>query len=246
MPKFIVQTVNRGRAGCFESCKSGSRGECPETYRSNTARRWVLSLLNSVSFADGYKYYSNFENTGRLRVKSDRICEEYDLSVIYEPKCGRRPSHEVYQSEQWGGDTYRSQLRAAVDKAISESLSNKEFFAILKKMGYTVESGKDITVKATDRKYGLKLFRNFGENYTRQAINDRILSHGMPQRMPPPPKPPPAKRVQYKGNIQNVWKFTGFRAFVYPLLLSSGRQTAMAVATGTATADRKASPLFIP
>ena len=30
-------------------------------------------VLNSVSFADGYKYYSNYENTDRFRIKSDRI-----------------------------------------------------------------------------------------------------------------------------------------------------------------------------
>ena len=181
-------------------------------------------VLNSVSFKDGYKYYSNFENTGRFRVKSDRLCEEYDLSVIYEPQRGRRPSKAVYQSEQWGGDSYRSQIRSAVDKAINESLSHKDFFVKLKKMGYEIKDGKDITVRAQGRKYGLKLFRNFGDDYTRQAINDRILALGAPQRTLPPPEPKPPKPVRFTGNIRTTRKLTGFRAlFIRYIYLLGGR-----------------------
>lgn len=181
-------------------------------------------VLNSVSFKDGYKYYSNYENTDRFRIKSDRLCEEYNLSVIYSPQHGRKPSPAAYEAEQWGGDSYRSQIRAAVDKAISESLSHRDFYARLKKMGYEIKDGKDITVRAQNRKYGLKLFRNFGENYTRQAIDDRILAHGAPQRTPPLPKPKPPKPVRFTGNIRTAQKIMGFRAlYIRYIYLLSGR-----------------------
>lgn len=183
-------------------------------------------VLNSVSFADGYKYYSNYDNTDRFRIKSDRLCEEYNLSVTYTPKRGRLPNPKIYQEEQWGGESYRSQIRAAVDKAIGESLTERQFYANLKKNGYEIKVGKDITVKAPGRKYGLKLFRNLGEDYTTEAINRRILSHGIPQRSQSPPEPtaPPPKRVQFKGNIQTVRKFVGFRAlYVRYFYLLGGR-----------------------
>ena len=181
-------------------------------------------VLNSVSFKDGYKYYSNYENTDRFRIKSDRLCEEYNLSVIYSPQRGRKPSSAAYEAEQWGGDSYRSEIRAAVDKAINESLSHKDFFVKLKKMGYEIKDGKDITVRAQGRKYGLKLFRNFGDDYTRQAINERILAHGAPQRTPPPREPKPPKPVRFTANIRTTRKVTGFRAlYIRYFYLLGGR-----------------------
>ena len=159
-------------------------------------------VLNSVSFKDGKKYYSNLENTDRFRIKSDRICDEYNLSVIRNPQRGRRPSYDVYLAEQQGKPTYRSLVRADIDKAIAQSLTDKQFFANLKKMGYEIKIGKDITVKPYGKERGLKLFRNFGENYTRESINRRILSHGMPRKSKPQPEP---TKYQYpiKVNIKN-------------------------------------------
>ena len=183
----------------------------------------------SVPFTDGYNYSSTYENSDRFRIKSDRICEEYNLSVIYEPKHGRLPNPEVYKSEQWGGESYRAEIRAAVDKAISESLSQKDFFARLKKMGYEIKDGKDITVRAQDRKYGLKLFRNFGDDYTKQAINERILTHGTPQKTLTLPEPIPSKQrqtkpIRFTGNIRTTRKIIGFRAlYIRYVYLLSGK-----------------------
>jgi hypothetical protein len=168
-------------------------------------------VLNSVSFADGKKYYDNNENYDRFRLKSDRLCREYQLSVIDDPQKGRRPSYAVYLAEQAGEPTYRSLVRADVDKAIALSLTDRQFFAELRKMGYEVKVGKDITVKPQGKDRGLKLYRNFGENYTLAAINRRILSHSMPRREPPP-EPPKTRAVQFKGNIKAVKRITGFRA----------------------------------
>lgn len=181
-------------------------------------------VLNSVSFKDGYKYYDNNENYDRFRVKSDKLCEQYRLSVIEEPQRGRRPSYAVYLAEGKGEPTYRSLIRADVDKAIAEALTDRQFFANLKKMGYEVKIGKDITVKPQGKDRGLKLFRNFGEGYTMSAINRRILSHGMSPRKQPEPEPPKPKRVQFKGNMQIMRKITGFRAlYIRYFYLLGGR-----------------------
>ena len=102
-------------------------------------------VLNSVSFKDGYKYYDNNDNYDRFRVKSDKLCEQYRLSVIDDPQKGRRPSYAVYLAEQKGEPTYRSLVRADIDKAINEAITDRQFFANLKKMGYEVTVGKDTT-----------------------------------------------------------------------------------------------------
>ena len=44
-------------------------------------------VLNSVSFKDGYKYYSNLENTALFRKTSDDICDEFGLKVLGEKEC---------------------------------------------------------------------------------------------------------------------------------------------------------------
>jgi len=181
-------------------------------------------VLNSVSFKDGYKYYDNNNNYDRFRIKSDKLCEQYRLSVIDEPQRGRRPSYAVYLAEQKGEPTYRSLVRADIDKAISESLTDRQFFQNLKKMGYEVKIGKDITVRPPGKERGLKLFRNFGEDYTREAINRRILSHGMPPRKQPGPESQKPKRTQFNGNIQTMRKVAGFRAlYVSYFYLLCGR-----------------------
>ena len=44
-------------------------------------------VINSVSFKDGKKYYSNLTSTALLRKTSDEICEGYGLSVLKEKTC---------------------------------------------------------------------------------------------------------------------------------------------------------------
>ena len=182
-------------------------------------------VLNSVSFKDGYKYYSNLENTDRFRIKSDRLCAEHNLSVIRNPQKGRRPSYAVYLAEQNGEPTYRALVRADVDRAISEALTDKQFFQNLRKMGYEIKIGKDITVRPQGKDRGLKLFRNFGEDYTRDTINLRILCQGTPRRARPE-SDPQMKKMRVRGNFQNTRRLTGFRAlyFRYFYLLSGRPQ----------------------
>ena len=177
-----------------------------------------------MSFKDGYKYYDNNENYDRFRVKSDKLCREYRLSVIDEPQKGRRPSYAVYLAEQQGEPTYRSLVRADVDKAIAEALTDRQFFQNLRVMGYEVKIGKDITVKPPGKDRGLKLFRNFGEGYTLEAINRRILSHGFVHRRPPLPEQPKVRRVTFNGNIRNMRKISGFRAlYIRYMYMLGGR-----------------------
>ena len=46
-----IRLTDKGRAGYAERCKSGSRGGCSETYRSNAARRRVPTLLYAAMLA---------------------------------------------------------------------------------------------------------------------------------------------------------------------------------------------------
>ena len=171
-------------------------------------------VLNSVSFRDGYRYYDNNDNYDLLRIKSDKLCEQYRLSVIEEPQRGRRINYAVHLAEQKGEPTYRTLILTDVEKAIAESLTDKQFFQNLKKMGYGIKVGQDITLTAPGRERGLKLYRNFGKDYTMAAINRRILAHAIPQRIPLPPEPSMPKQMRFTGDIQNSRRITSLR-FLY-------------------------------
>ena len=59
--------------------------------------------LNSVGFRDGRKYNYSKSERRRMMEVSDRICQEYGLSVIRNPK--KAPSRPVWLDEQAGKPT---------------------------------------------------------------------------------------------------------------------------------------------
>ena len=66
-------------------------------------------------------------------------------------------------------------VKADVDEAIRKARTEKQFFFYLREKGYSFKFGKDITIRPEGRERGLKLKRNFGENYSLEAIRVRIL-----------------------------------------------------------------------
>lgn len=168
-------------------------------------------VLNCVSFADGLRYYRSEKDYYAMRTASDRLCREYGLSVIEQPQPGRSKHYGEWRAEKENRTTYRGIVKMDVDEAIADSMTERQFFHNLKEKGYAIKFGQDITVRPEGKPRGLKLFRNFGEDYTIEAIRRRILAHQYPQR-PKEDAPPQARRVRLRGNLHAARKITGFRA----------------------------------
>ena len=132
-------------------------------------------VVNTVSFLDGRKYHRTKQDYWDMRRVSDRLCREYGLSVVRQPERGRGKSYGEWRAERDDRPTYAGMMRADVDEAIRKARTEKQFFYYLREKGYTFKFGKDITLRAAGRDRGLKLARNFGENYTIDAIRARIL-----------------------------------------------------------------------
>ena len=132
-------------------------------------------VVNSVSFTDGLRYHRTKQDYRDMREVSDRLCREYGLSVIEHPKRGRAKHYGEWRAEQEARPTYRGMIKADVDEAIRKAKTEKQFFYYLKEKGYTFKFGKDITIRPQGKERGLKLARNFGEEYTIEAIRKRIL-----------------------------------------------------------------------
>ena len=168
-------------------------------------------VLNTVSFADGIKYHRTRKDYHEMQAVSDALCREYGLSVIEHPQQGRGKQYGEWRAEQEQRPTWRGLIRADIDEAIRQAMTERQFFDALRKKGYTVKIGKDISVRPPGKERFVRLMRNFGEDYSLDSIRRRILSQSRPERKKPEQKPE-ILRVRLIGNLKAARKLTGFRA----------------------------------
>jgi len=86
-------------------------------------------------------------------------------------------------------------------------------------LGYHVKRGQDITIRPEGKPRGLKLRRNFGEDYTIERIRERIVENTRPQRQP---MPMPPKRARVIGKVKRTKKMTGLRVLYFVYLYKMG------------------------
>lgn len=168
-------------------------------------------VVNSVSFTDGRRYHRTNQDYRDMRSVSDRLCKEYRLSVIENPKAGKAKHYGEWRAEQEGRPTYRGMIQADVDDAICRARTEKQFFYYLKEKGYTFKFGKDITIRPEGKERGLKLARNFGEDYTLDAIRQRILENALLVEKAHYKSPKKSYVVQIHGQPSAKRKIGGLR-----------------------------------
>lgn len=132
-------------------------------------------VVNSVSWIDGIRYHRTYQDYWSMRNESDKLCQEYGLSVIENPVRGRSKHYGEWNAEQEGKPTYRSFVKADLDNAILESMTEKQLWDNLKRKGYQIKFGEDITVKPPGKEKVPKLFHTFGDDYSIESIRKRIL-----------------------------------------------------------------------
>ena len=71
-------------------------------------------VVNSVSFLDGKRYHRTNQDYRDMRMVSDRLCKEYQLSVVQQPEQGKGKHYVEWQAEQEGKPSYHSMVKAAV------------------------------------------------------------------------------------------------------------------------------------
>lgn len=172
-------------------------------------------VVNTVSFVDGIKYHRTEKDYHDMRTASDALCREYNLSVIERPQQGRSKQYGEWRAEQEQRPTWRGLIRNEIDELTRQSVTEKQFYYLLRQKGYEVKFGKDISVRPPGKERFVRLARNFGEAYTAEAIRQRILQQPLPQperQMTDNPRP---KAYRVQGNWQATRKITGFRALYF-------------------------------
>lgn len=167
-------------------------------------------VLNSVSFVDGKRYNDCKASYARMRRESDRLCQEYKLSVIDNP--GTHTPRNIYLAEKAGKPTRYNVIRADIDEVISRSMTFTQFKTAMRAKGYLLnfsETRKYWTVKAPGAERSTRL-KTLGDNYTEDAINDRILQNSRPKMALPLPEPE-QKHYQMKGCLKTAKRIGGLR-----------------------------------
>lgn len=168
-------------------------------------------VINTVSFVDGKKFYRSGLDYRAMREASDALCREYGLSIIETPQPGKSKHYAEHRAEQQGKPTWRSLIKQDVDTALRQSMTERQFFHALQRMGYEVKVGADISVRPQGKERFFRLGRNLGEDYTPEGIRRQLLEKSRPEReyLPHP------RKVKFHGQMKSARKATGFRALYY-------------------------------
>ena len=171
-------------------------------------------LVNTVSFIDGRKYHRTKQDYLDMRAASDRLCQEYGLSVIEDPQRGHSKHYGEWRAEQEQRPTWRGIVQTDVDEAIRQSMTERQFFDALRRKGYEIKMGKDISVRPPGKPRFVRLTRNFGESYSLDGIRRRILAQGRPERPRRALEEVPPKKYHVQGTLVRK-KATGLRALYF-------------------------------
>ena len=193
----------------------GDRFQVVVSTHLNTQHIHNHFVINSVSFKDGKKYYSNLENTALLRKTSDEICEEYGLSILKEKPCKSGINFENFYKKSVKDSDYYKFAKEDIDYAIEHSWTYKEFLKRLKEMGYEVYfRANKISVRMYPHKRNIRIERTFGEDYSIENIQNKICSRYPSREEIIKPKTYD-KRLLYKGSAKKLRKPKGIIALYY-------------------------------
>ena len=156
----------------------GDRFQVVVSTHLNTEHLHNHFVINSVSFKDGKKHYSNLTNTALLRKTSDEICEEYGLSVLTEKTCKSGINFENFYKKSIRDSDYYKFAKEDIDYAIKHSYTLKQFQQMLVSMGYNYYYRADkLSVRREPYKRNIRVERAFGEDYSLENIKRRIFEN---------------------------------------------------------------------
>ena len=162
-------------------------------------------LFNNVSFETGKAYQSNKRNYHQIRNISDDLCKENGLSVIdesykkFKNRYATNGKGYTEYTEFKKGNSWKSKLQAAIDKAILKSNTYEEFLKTMEKLGYEIKIGKYLAFRHKDKKDTGRFTRAkanvLGEDYTKERIKERIED---PNKSKPPHRSSLYEKTSYK------------------------------------------------
>ena len=195
----------------------GDRFQVVVSTHLNTRHLHNHFVINSISFKDGKKYYSNLTNTALLRKTSDEICEEYGLSILKEKSCKSGINFENFYKKSIRESDYYKFTKEDLDYAIKRSYTLKQFQQMLVSMGYNYYYRADkLSVRREPCKRNIRVERAFGEEYSLENIKRKILENDyVRQEKIIPYKVMSNKYFSTRDKIRRKYKPKGIVALYY-------------------------------
>lgn len=124
---------------------------------------------------DGKQWHDNMKTLRRARKISDEIALSHGLHIIENPKHKNTQKYSEWLAKQ-NGTSWKQKLSDEIDKLIlrDDVQSLSDLSDKLKELGYTVRSGKYLSVKAPKQKNAIRSFR-LGDGYSVEDLEYRIL-----------------------------------------------------------------------
>ena len=156
----------------------GKSYEAVFVVHDNTAHVHSHIVFNSVSFVDGKKYrYEKGDWAKYIQPITNRLCQEYGLSIIDVDDEKKERQHESYK--EWseyreGNFVWSDMIKRDLDACILQAKDYEEFLELLSEKGYQIKQGKHLAIKPQ----GMTRFRrckSLGDMYCEEALRDRIV-----------------------------------------------------------------------
>jgi predicted lactoylglutathione lyase len=128
-------------------------------------------IINSCNIKTGYKWLENQTTLRMMRVESDVLCVENDLSVIEKGSNKSKAIDQATYQLAMKGKSWKTQLVNDLDMACSFCKGKLNFIDFMNKQGYEVQyKDRHITFKKKGEDKGIRadtLAKQFGEKYTK-------------------------------------------------------------------------------
>ena len=128
-------------------------------------------IFCAANFEDFRKFVSNRKSYYQIRYISDRLCEQYGLSVVI-PGEERGKSYKEYLAHK-AGSSWKANLRLAVNQAVRSSRSFEEFLIRMHLAGYEIRQGKYLAFRAEGQQHYTNS-KALGIGFTQERITEKI------------------------------------------------------------------------
>lgn len=201
----------------------GDKFEVVVATHCNTGHYHNHFVINSVSIVDGHKFNDCKDTYQMIRDESDRLCKEYGLSVIRNPK-DKSKNYSEWKAEQEGRPTLRGTIREAIDVAVRGSQNKAELFDALDQMGYIVDlSGKYPKIKHLGNERFVR-FESLGPGYSLDEIIRRVYDNLDPEYPDIPPQESSKKIFKNEdGTVSTYGYISVYRSYYAALLITKER-----------------------
>lgn len=127
--------------------------------------------VNATSFVDYKKFRMNKSIYHQLCRESNSLCAANGLTTSMPTKDKGKSYKENQEFNR--GNSWKSKLKVAVDKAIWKSLTYEEFLMQMQASGYEIREGKHLAFRAPDQKHFTNM-KSLGSYYSIESVMKRL------------------------------------------------------------------------